>query len=192
VSRPRQRCAWALSDPLLLAYHDEEWGVPVHDDHRLFEMLTLEGAQAGLSWLIVLRRRAAYREAFAGFDPERIATWGKRELRSLVKNAGLIRHPGKLASVLSNARALTELIASAGSFDRYLWDRAGGKPLRNRWAAGASLPSETPASRELSRDLRKRGFSFVGPVVCYSFMQAVGLVDDHVATCFRSRRLTRT
>lgn len=178
------RCPWA-SGPWLAPYHDEEWGVPVHDDRHHFEHLSLEGAQAGLSWLAVLKRREAYRKAFAGFDPEKVAGFGRAKIDALVADEGIIRNRKKIESVVSNAAALCELRGRAGSFDAYLWDRVGGSPIVNNWSTLDDVPASTPLSESLSRDLRRLGFRFVGPVVCYSHLQAVGIVMDHLTTCFR-------
>jgi DNA-3-methyladenine glycosylase I len=186
----RQRCTWApVDDPLYLAYHDEQWGVPVHDDRLLFEMLLLEGAQAGLSWRTILRRREEYRRVFAGFDPRLLARWGDRQVATALGDPGIIRNRLKVAAAVKNARAYLELVATEGSLSRYLWERAGGAPLQNHWTAMDKLPAETDDSRALSRDLRARGFTFVGPTICYAFMQAVGLVNDHLVSCFRHREL---
>jgi DNA-3-methyladenine glycosylase I len=181
--RELPRCAWAGSDPLLTAYHDEEWGVPVHDDRKLFEMLILEGAQAGLSWITVLRRREAYRRAFHDFDPARVARWRAVQIEQRLTNPRLIRNRAKLTSAVQNARAFLAVSAEAGSFDRFLWAFMGGHPRRNRWPRGSGPPAETPESKSLSKELRRRGFNFVGPTICYAFMQAVGLVNDHEAAC---------
>jgi DNA-3-methyladenine glycosylase I len=169
----------------MLAYHDEEWGVPSHDDRHLFELLTLEGAQAGLSWRTILDKRDGYRRAFAGFDPAAVAAFGPRDVGRLLADAGIVRNRLKVESAVANAAAIVEL----GSFDAYLWDFVGGAPLVGRWKRLADLPAETELSRALSRDLKRRGFRFVGPTVCYSFMQAVGLVNDHTTGCFRFREL---
>jgi DNA-3-methyladenine glycosylase I len=165
----------------MIAYHDEEWGVPTHDDRLLFELLTLEGAQAGLSWSTILNKRGAYRRAFAGFDPAAVAAFDARDVARLLADSGLVRNRLKIESVIANAVAILEL----ESFERYLWSFVDGQPLVGRWASAAEVPAETELSRALSRDLKRNGFRFVGPVVCYSFMQAAGLVDDHTAGCFR-------
>jgi DNA-3-methyladenine glycosylase I len=175
-----QRCAWVPeSDPLYVAYHDEEWGVPEHDDRRLFELLTLEGAQAGLSWSTILHKRDGYRTAFKGFDPARVA---RLDPERLLQDARIVRNRLKVESTVSNARAVLEL----GSLDEYLWDFIGGKPIVNRPPTLADVPAETPLSRALSKDLKQRGFRFVGPTVCYAFMQATGMVDDHTVDCFKA------
>lgn len=179
------RCAWAGEDPLYRAYHDEEWGVPLRDDTRLFELLVLEGAQAGLSWYTVLKKRPAYRAAFAGFDPRRVAAFGAAEIDAMLGNAGLIRHRGKLEAAVGNARAVLELQAAHGSFSDWLWGFVDGRPLQNAWRSLAEVPAQTPASQALSRELVRRGCRFVGPTIAYAFMQAAGLVNDHTVDCFR-------
>ena len=170
----------------MLAYHDEEWGVPSHDERHLFELLTLEGAQAGLSWSTILGKREGYRRAFAGFDPEAVARFGPADVERLLADTGIVRNRLKVESTVANAAALLEL----GDLAAYLWDFVGGEPLVGRWRSSAELPAETELSRALSRDLKRRGFRFVGPTVCYSFMQAVGLANDHTVDCFRFAELT--
>ncbi len=177
-----KRCAWART-PLSIAYHDEEWGVPLHDDTRLFEFLVLEGAQAGLSWETILNKRDNYRAAFDGFDPAKIARYDERRIAKLMNNAGIIRNRLKINSAVSNARAFLELKREFGSFDAYVWRFVDGKPLRRK--RGEPVAARTPISDALSKDLAKRGFKFVGSTICYSFMQAVGMVNDHDLTCFR-------
>jgi len=179
------RCDWAGDDPLMISYHDEEWGVAVHDDRKLFEFLVLEGAQAGLSWRTVLRKRENYRRAFHGFDPERVARYGRKEKTRLLSDPGIIRNRAKVESAVSNARRVLDLRAEFGSFDAYLWRFPGGKPIVNRFRTLAELPSASPESVAMSRDLGARGFRFVGPTICYAFMQAVGMVNDHLVRCFR-------
>jgi DNA-3-methyladenine glycosylase I len=183
------RCHWAGSDPLYVAYHDEEWGVPVHDDRKLFEMLVLEGAQAGLSWLTILRRREGYRAAFDGFDPERVARYDRRRVAALLSDPGIVRNRAKVEAAVGNARAFLAVREEAGSFDRWIWERAGGAPRINRRPQIAEVPAETPESRAMSRELKRRGFRFVGPTICYAFMQAVGMVNDHSTGCFRWHQL---
>jgi DNA-3-methyladenine glycosylase I len=184
----RPRCTWALAgDALDLAYHDREWGVPVHDDRTLFEFLLLEGAQAGLAWTTILHKRDAYRRAFAGFDPERVARFTPRRLERLLGDPGIVRNRLKVGSAVTNARAFLAVRDEQGSFDRYLWGFVGGAPLQNRWRRQADVPATTPESDALGRDLRRRGFRFVGGTICYALMQAVGLVNDHLAGCFRHR-----
>jgi len=184
-----QRCAWAGTDPLYVAYHDEEWGVPCHDDRRLFEMLVLEGAQAGLAWITILRKREGYRRAFDGFLPERVARYGEAERARLLADPGIVRNRLKVDAAIGNARAFLDVVGSHGTFDRYLWDFVDGRPLVNRWREQAQVPASTPLSQRLSRDLRRRGFRFVGGTICYSFMQAVGMVNDHLVGCFRHRQV---
>jgi DNA-3-methyladenine glycosylase I len=187
MTRSKTRCGWAGDDPLYVAYHDEEWGVPLHDDRRLFEMLNLEGAQAGLSWITILRKREAYRAAFDGFDPERVARYDRRRITSLLKDPGIVRNRLKVEGTVKNARAFLALVEETGSFERHLWSFVGGRPVRNRFASLREVPAETDQSRAMSRDLKQRGFTFVGPTICYAFMQATGMVNDHIAGCFRSR-----
>ena len=183
------RCDWAGDDPLMISYHDEEWGVPVHDDRRLVEFLVLEGAQAGLSWRTILRKRENYRRAFADFDPVRVAAYGEREVARLLADPGIVRNRRKIAAAVENARRCLEVRVEFGSFDGYLWRFVGGKPIVNRHRSMSELPSETKESRAMSRDLAARGFRFVGPTICYAFMQAVGMVNDHLVPCFRHRDL---
>jgi DNA-3-methyladenine glycosylase I len=183
-----QRCDWARGG-LYVEYHDTEWGVPVHDDRRLFEFLVLEGAQAGLSWETILKKRAAYREAFDHFDPAVVARYGSERVASLLVNPGIIRNRKKVESAVRNARAFLVVQEEFDTFGRYLWQFVGGAPRQNAWASRQEVPATTAESAALSEDLRKRGFQFVGPTVCYAFMQAVGLVNDHVVTCFRHAQL---
>ena len=188
--REKSRCTWApVGKPLYLAYHDEQWGVPEHDDRMLFEMLILEGAQAGLSWETILNKRAAYRRAFDRFDPKKVARYDARKVRSLLADAGIVRNRAKVEGTVQNARAFLETVEEQGSFDRYVWSFVGGKPLRNRWRTLKEVPPETAESRALSKELRHRGFTFVGPTICYAFMQATGLVNDHLVGCFRYRKV---
>ena len=190
AARPPARCFWARA-PLDVAYHDREWGVPVRADRRLFELLLLEGAQAGLSWSTILGKRAAYRRAFAGFDPRRVARFGARDVRRLLGDAGIVRNRAKVAAAVANARAFLAVADEHGSFAAYLWPFVGGRPLQGRRRSRREVPAETDASRALSADLRRRGFRFVGPTICYAFMQAVGLVNDHTTDCFRYRAVAR-
>lgn len=183
------RCAWAGDDPLYRAYHDCEWGVPVHDDRLLFQFLVLEGAQAGLSWITVLRKREAYRVAFDGFDPERVARFDDARRAELLANPGIVRNRLKVASAITNARAFLAVQEEFGSFDAYLWRFVDGRPIQNAWPAVAQLPSSSTLSDCVSRDLKRRGFSFVGGTICYAFMQAVGMVNDHTTDCFRWHEL---
>jgi DNA-3-methyladenine glycosylase I len=178
------RCRWA-SNPLAIRYHDREWGVPQHKDRVLFEFLILEGAQAGLSWDTILRKRENYHAAFDGFDPAKIARYDRRKVQTLLGNEGIIRNRLKIASTISNARAFLAVQKEFGSFDRYIWQFVGGQPRMNRWRLGGKLPARTEESDALSKDLKKRGFNFVGSTICYAFMQAMGLVNDHAVECFR-------
>jgi DNA-3-methyladenine glycosylase I len=185
------RCSWAEGDPLLLEYHDREWGVPVHDDRLLFEFLSLEGAQAGLSWMTILRKREAYRQAFRDFDPKTVAGFDDRTVNRLLQSPAIVRNRRKIESAVKNARVVVAIAAESGSFDRYAWSFVGGRPRRNAWKTMGAIPSETPESREMSKDLLRRGASFVGPTICYAFMQATGLVNDHLVSCFRYRQLVK-
>ncbi len=181
----RTRCGWVNDDPLYIAYHDEEWGVPLHDDRRLFEMLVLEGAQAGLSWYTILRKREGYRRAFDEFDPERVARYDEKKVASLLRDPGIVRNRLKVNAAISNARAWLDLRESGVQFSDFLWDFTGGKPVVNAWRRLEDVPASTPASEAMSKALKKLGFRFVGPTICYAFMQAVGMVNDHVTSCFR-------
>ena len=183
------RCAWAGSDPLYLAYHDREWGVPVHDDRLLFEFMTLEGAQAGLSWITILRKREAYRAAFAGFDPEAVARFDRAKVAELLGNAGIVRNRLKVESTVTNAQAFLKVREEFGTFDAYMWGFVDGQPIRNAWKSMAEIPASTPLSDALSKDLKRRGFRFIGSTICYAHMQAVGMVNDHTVDCFRWREL---
>ncbi len=180
-----QRCPWAGDDPLYVAYHDTEWGVPVHDDRRLFEFLILEGAQAGLSWITILRKRQAYRAAFHEFDPELVARFDEAQLAELLANPGIVRNRLKIAAAVTNARAFLAAQKEFGSFDAFLWRFVAGQTIRNTWTHMKEVPASTPASVSLSKELSRRGFKFVGPTICYAFMQAVGMVNDHLVDCFR-------
>lgn len=179
------RCGWAGDDPLMISYHDEEWGVPVRDDRKLFEFLVLEGAQAGLSWRTVLRKREGYRRAFQGFDPERVARYGDKEVARLLTDPGIIRNRAKVASAVGNARLVNAVRDEFGSFGAYLWRFVGNRPIANRFRTMSELPARSRESDAMSRDLSRRGFRFVGPTICYALMQAVGMVNDHLVTCFR-------
>ena len=192
LAMPRDviRCFWAR-DPLDVVYHDREWGVPVRDDRRLFEFLLLEGAQAGLSWITILKKRDAYRRAFAGFDPVRVARFTARDARRLLADPGIVRNRAKIAAAIANARAFLAVMEEHGSFARYVWDFVGGTALQGRRRTRRDVPAETDVSRALSKDLQARGFRFVGPTICYAFMQAVGLVNDHTQDCFRYRPVLR-
>jgi DNA-3-methyladenine glycosylase I len=185
MSEPK-RCGWApVGDPMYLAYHDEEWGVPVHDDTRLFEMVVLEGAQSGLSWSTILRKRDGYRAAFAGFDEAKVARFTPAKVERLMLDSAIVRNRLKIESAVANAKAVRAVQRELGSLDTYLWSFVGGAPIVNRGRKFGDIPSETEESRAMSKDLKKRGFRFVGPTVCYAFMQAVGIVNDHEASCFR-------
>jgi DNA-3-methyladenine glycosylase I len=186
IPSDRPRCPWARN-ALALLYHDQEWGVPVHDDHRLFEFLVLEGAQAGLSWDTILRKRENYRKAFALFDPKLVARFDQRKIGQLLEDAGIVRNRLKIVSAVQNAQALLKVADEFGSFDRYLWQFVGGKPRLNAWKASRQVPARTPQSDTMSKDLGSRGFKFVGSTICYAFMQAVGMVNDHLISCFRYR-----
>lgn len=181
------RCPWANGTQALRAYHDLEWGVPVHDERRWFEFLTLEGAQAGLSWNTILLKRDNYRSAFAGLDPARVARFGAKEVAALMGNEGIVRNRLKIESTITNAHAFLAVQREFGSFDRYVWRFVEDKPLQNRWTDPAQIPASSPRSDAMSRELKKRGFRFVGSTICYAFMQATGLVNDHLITCFRYR-----
>jgi DNA-3-methyladenine glycosylase I len=187
-----RRCEWSTGDdPLMAAYHDEEWGVPSHDDRHLFELLTLEGAQAGLSWSTILHKREGYKRAFAGFDPQVVASFTVKDTARLLADPGIVRNRLKVESTVVNAGRVLEVQEELGSLDAYFWSFVHGRPIVNRWRTISELPAETELSRALSKDLKKRGFRFVGPTVCYAFMQAVGMVDDHTVDCFRSRDRVR-
>jgi DNA-3-methyladenine glycosylase I len=187
----RRRCGWAGGDALYVAYHDHEWGVPVHDDRTLFEFLVLEGAQAGLAWITILRKRAAYREAFAGFDPGAVARFDARRVRALLRDPGIVRNRAKVEAAVANARAYLVVQSEFGSFDAYIWRFTDGRPLRNTWATLRQVPAQTAESEAMSRDLKARGFRFVGPTICYAHMQATGMVNDHLTGCFRHREVGR-
>ena len=185
----KTRCAWCTSDPLYIQYHDKEWGVPVHDDRKLFEMLILEGAQAGLSWLTILKRREGYRKAFDRFDAKKIARYDKRKTVALLKDPGIIRNRLKIAAAIANAQAFLKIQKEQGSFDCYIWSFVGGKPKLNHWKTRQRLPTKTAEAEAMSKSLKEHGFRFVGPTICYAFMQAVGMVNDHMVGCFRYRPL---
>jgi DNA-3-methyladenine glycosylase I len=186
IPTPRPtRCAWVGAEPLYIAYHDREWGVPVHDDRLLFEFLVLEGAQAGLSWETILRKRAAYRTAFDNFEIQAVANYGNRKTDQLLANPGIVRNRLKIAAAVTNARAALAAQKEFGGLDAYLWSFVDGRPRTNRWRSPAQVPARTAEAEAMSRDLLKRGFRFVGPTICYAFMQAVGMVNDHLVSCFR-------
>jgi DNA-3-methyladenine glycosylase I len=186
----RKRCAWARGD-LEVAYHDREWGVPIHRDRLLFELLILEGAQAGLSWSTILKKRPAYRKAFDGFDATKIARYAAARVRRLMNDAGIVRNRAKIEATIANARAFLAVQREHGSFDSYIWQFVDGRPRQNAWRRHGDCPAETDASRAMSRDLLRRGFRFVGPTICYAFMQATGMVNDHLRGCFRWREVRR-
>jgi DNA-3-methyladenine glycosylase I len=183
------RCPWAASEPNI-TYHDEEWGVPVHDDRKLFEFLILEGAQAGLSWTTILNKRANYRKAFDGFRPEKIARYGARDVKRLLADPGIVRNRLKIASTINNAKTFGAVCEEFGSFDGYLWNFVGNRPIQNRWRRMTDVPATTPQSDAMSRDLLKRGFKFVGSTICYALMQATGMVNDHLITCPRHTKVS--
>jgi len=187
----KTRCAWAGDDPLYVRYHDREWGVPLHDDRRLFEFLVLEGAQAGLSWITILKKRENYRKAFDGFDPQKVAAFGENQIAALLADAGIVRNRLKISAAVRNAHTFLEIQGEFGSFDAYLWRFVDGRPKQNRWKVLTEVPAETGESRALSKDLIRRGCSFVGPTICYAFMQAVGMVNDHLVNCFRYEEIAR-
>jgi DNA-3-methyladenine glycosylase I len=186
------RCLWASTDDLLYqSYHDQEWGVPVHEDRTLFEFLLLEGAQAGLSWYTILRKRPSYRMAFDNFDPDKIAVYDEQKVAELLANSGIIRNRLKIQAAIRNAQAFIKVRDEFGSFDAYMWQFVGGKPIINAWASNHEIPAETETSRKLSKDLIQRGFRFVGPTICYAHMQAVGMVNDHTTNCFRYQEILK-
>ena len=184
-----KRCPWALSSELYIAYHDREWGVPSHDDRHLFEFLILEGAQAGLSWSTILEKRENYRKLFSNFDPRRVAGFTKSRRERLLLNPGIVRNRLKVESAISNAKAFLKIQKEFGTFSDFIWEFVGHKSIQNRWKSFKQVPAETPVSKEMSRTLKKRGFRFVGPTICYAFMQAVGMVNDHEVGCFRHREV---
>jgi DNA-3-methyladenine glycosylase I len=186
-----KRCNWAGTDPLMIAYHDNEWGQPLHDDRRLFEFLILEGAQAGLSWMTILKKRENFRRALNGFDPNRVAGYGDEKIRLLLQDKGIIRNRLKIGAAVANATAFLDVQAAFGSFDTYIWQFVNHKPVINRWKNLADIPAKTPASEAMSKDLKQRGFRFVGPTICYAFMQAIGMVNDHTIDCFRHAEINQ-
>lgn len=185
----KRRCIWPGEDPLYCAYHDEEWGVPVHDDHKLFEFLILEGAQAGLSWITILRKRENYRKAFDDFDAQRVARYGTNKIESLLKNPGIVRNRLKIEAAVSNAKRFLEVQDEFGSFDAFIWRFVDSVPKQNMWRSHVEIPASTPESDAMSRELKRRGFKFVGSTICYAHMQATGMVNDHTTDCFRHREL---
>ena len=181
----KERCAWVVSNPLMIKYHDVEWGTPVHDDRKLFEFLILEGAQAGLSWSIVLKKRKNYRKAFDNFDPKKIAKYTKKDIKRLLADSGIIRNRLKITATINNAKKFLDVQKEFGSFDKYIWQFVNYKMIRKAFKTLSELPARTKESDAMSKDLRKRGFKFIGPTICYAFMQAVGMVNDHTIDCFR-------
>mgnify|MGYP001579873640 CR=1 FL=1 len=188
----KTRCEWVRDNPMEIEYHDKEWCTPEHDDRRLFELLVLEGAQAGLSWKTILTKRENFRQAFDGFDPSRIAEYGADKIAELLNNPGIVRNRLKIEATISNALAYLKIQEEFGTFDRYIWQFVSGRPIQNSWVKLRELPSRTMESDEMSKDLKKRGFAFVGSIICYSFMQAVGMVNDHTVNCFRYKELIDT
>lgn len=191
MPHPLTRCEWSVSDPLYIQYHDEEWGVPAHDDQKLFEFLILEGMQAGLSWLTILCKRENFRKAFNNFDANKIARYNERKIETLMHDASIIRNRQKILATIDNARAFLKVQDEFGSFDKYIWGFVDGKPIRNEWTTLQEIPAKTPLSETISKDLIKRGFRFVGPTIVYAYMQATGMVNDHLVTCFRHRAVMR-
>ncbi|HSG25852.1 MAG TPA: DNA-3-methyladenine glycosylase I [Anaerolineales bacterium] len=187
-----KRCEWAGEDPLYVSYHDQEWGVPVHDDRKLFEFLILEGAQAGLSWITILRKRENYRLAFDHFDPEKISRYDQAKVEGLLQNPGIIRNKLKIRAAIQNAQAFLSVQEEFGSFDQYIWGFVDHKPIINTWTEMQQLPAFTPLSEKISKDLKKRGFNFVGPTIIYAHMQATGIVNDHIVSCFRYHQVNQT
>ena len=180
-----KRCDWTSTNPLMIQYHDQEWGVPVHNDRKLFEFLIFEGAQAGLNWETILNKRKNYRQAFQNFDPHKVALYGKEQIKQLLGNAGIIRNRLKIVGTVINARKFLEIQSEFGSFDKYIWGFVDGKPIKNKFKSLKELQAQTQESEAMSKDLKKRGFKFIGPTICYAFMQAVGMVNDHIVNCFR-------
>jgi DNA-3-methyladenine glycosylase I len=187
----RGRCPWSGSEPLYVAYHDEEWGVPVHDDRTHFEFIVLDGAQAGLSWFTILRKRENYRKAFAGFDPRKVARFDEAKIEKLLLDPGIVRNRQKVVSAVGNARAFLAVQKEFGSFDAFVWSFVGGRTIVNKWKTMREIPARTPEAEAMSKDLVARGFRFVGPTICYAYMQAAGMVNDHVTSCFRYREVAR-
>jgi DNA-3-methyladenine glycosylase I len=186
-----ERCGWSISDPLMIDYHDTEWGVPVHDDRTHFEMIVLDGAQAGLSWQTVLKKREAYRKAFDNFDVRKVSRYNDKKIRELLENPGIIRNRLKINSAVMNAKAFLEVTKEFGSFDKYIWQFVGYRTIHNSWSSLKQLPAKTSISDAMSKDLKKRGFNFVGSTICYAYMQAAGMVNDHTIKCFRHKELRR-
>lgn len=191
MSKGVNRCSWCGSDPLYIQYHDSQWGVPLHNDRELFEFLILESFQAGLSWLTILRKRASFKEAFCGFSVEKVARFNASKIERLVSDKSIIRNRAKVLAAVTNARCFLEVKEEHGSFDRYIWQFVNGKPIINRWKSEELIPSITDESEAMSRDMRSKGFKFIGPTICYAFMQATGMVNDHITACFRHGQLSR-
>jgi DNA-3-methyladenine glycosylase I len=187
----KNRCKWCGSDPLYIAYHDDEWGTPLYDDRLLFEFLILEGAQAGLSWLTILKKRENYRQAFHGFDCDRVANYTETDVKRLLADSGIVRNRLKIESAIKNARGVLDIQEEFGSLDAYLWSYVDGVPKQNEWKSMAEVPAKTTLSDAMSKDLKKRGFNFVGPTICYAFMQAIGMVNDHTTDCFRYKEIRK-
>jgi DNA-3-methyladenine glycosylase I len=187
----KTRCEWSTSDPIYVDYHDQEWGVPLHEDRGLFEFLILDGAQAGLSWLLILKKRENYRRAFDRFDPRKIARYDQKKVESLLQNSGIVRNRLKIESTIDNAKGYLAAQKEFGSFDRFIWQFTGGKTIQNRWNTIQEIPARTVESDLMSKELKRRGFRFVGSTICYAFMQAAGMVNDHVVTCFRHRQVQK-
>ncbi|KPU27188.1 DNA-3-methyladenine glycosylase [Caloranaerobacter sp. TR13] len=185
----KKRCGWVTNDPIYVRYHDEEWGVPIHDDGKLFEFLVLETFQAGLSWITILKKRENFRKAFDNFDPVKISNYDENKIEELMKNKGIIRNRKKIEAVINNAKAFLKIQKEFGSFDKYLWQFVGNKPIVNSWTDEPLIPSKTELSEKISKDLKKRGFKFFGPTICYAHMQAVGMVNDHITNCFRYKEI---
>ena len=190
MTSDRDRC-WETDDPLYTSYHDEEWGTPLHDDQKLFEFLILEGFQAGVSWSLILKKRENFRKAFDGFDPIKISKYDENDIERLLNDPGILRNRLKITSTINNSKRYIEIQKEFGSFDRYIWKFVGGKPINNRLSSFKNMPDKTELSEMISKDLKKRGFKFIGPVICYSFMQAIGLVNDHLVHCFRYKELSQ-
>lgn len=188
----KRRCSWAGDDPTYVDYHDNEWGRPTHDDRMLFELLVLEGAQAGLSWITILRKREAYREAFDGFDPGAVACYGEAKVEELMANEGIVRNRLKINAAITNAKLFLDVVDEFGSFDAFIWGYVDGEPIVNRWKAQEDVPATTPLSDRISKDLKKRGFKFVGSTIVYAYLQSIGMVNDHVADCFVRQELEET
>jgi DNA-3-methyladenine glycosylase I len=185
----KERCAWSTSDPLYIDYHDKEWGVPLHDDQRLLEFLLLDGAQAGLSWFLILKKRENYRKAFRNFDAKKMIRFDKKKIESLLQDPGIIRNRLKIESAIENAKAYLQIQKEFGSFDQFIWQFTGGKTIKNTWKTLKEVPAKTRESDAMSKELRQRGFKFVGSTICYAFMQAAGMVNDHLVTCFRYKEV---